>query len=304
MLWPKECLFDLWPVRACFAQYYNHTPTFFFAEENGQAAGLLALSWIEEERFYGHFPGETWQGKTWLEQNRIPASRPSITVALLNHCPGPMHLRYLTRESLPITKTDAVVDETGYLFFPAQYDYNFENYWAAFSKKSRKQLGGELEHLEAMGISYRFNDLSDCEKLLQMNRQTFGERSYFHDPRFLKAFEALAAWLASKGMLRLTTILIGGRIAAGDMGGIYNSGYTILAGGTNPEFPGIAKLINFQHIRWACRERLKVVDFLCGDFGWKERLHLTPRPLFKWDTLAGPYLEAKSNVPISPAAQA
>jgi hypothetical protein len=40
-------------------------------------------------------------------------------------------------------------------------------------------------------------------------------------------------------------------------------------------------VINFHHMTWACHQRLDLVDFLCGDFGWKERFHLTARPLYQ-----------------------
>jgi len=265
--------------------HYQHLPTFLVAEENGKTAGLLALSWIEENQYSGHFPGGLWQGKTWLEQNKIPAADPSIAEALLASVPGSMHLRYLLRDSLPVVQADATVDETGYLFLPSQYDYSFEKYLAALSGKSRKKLRHELAPLEAQGISHRFNCIADVEKLFQMNLLSFGDKSYFHDRRFLNAFEELAAWLEAQGMLRVTTVLIGGRVAAIDIGAVWNSSYTVLAGGTDPDFPGVAKIINFQHLQWACRERFKVVDFLCGDFGWKERFRLTPRPLYKLDTL-------------------
>lgn len=86
--------------------------------------------------------------------------------------------------------------------------------------------------------------------------------------------------LNDKEYLRITTILIKDEIAAVDMGCIYNGVYTLLAGGTNVNFPGIAKLININHMEWACLEKLKVVDFLCGDFFWKKQFHLTPRPLY------------------------
>ncbi len=65
------------------------------------------------------------------------------------------------------------------------------------------------------------------------------------------------------------------------MGAVWNNTYTVLAGGTHRDFRGVAKLINFHHLDWACENRLDSVDFLCGDFGWKRRFHLTARPLYK-----------------------
>ncbi|MCY2927356.1 MAG: cellulose biosynthesis protein CelD, partial [Planctomycetota bacterium] len=56
---------------------------------------------------------------------------------------------------------------------------------------------------------------------------------------------------------------------------------TVLAGGTDGRFQRVAKVISLQHLTWACRQRVESVDFLCGSFGWKDRFHLTPRPLYQ-----------------------
>jgi hypothetical protein len=85
--------------------------------------------------------------------------------------------------------------------------------------------------------------------------------------------------LSARNYIRLVTVRIEGKVAAVDMGCVYNDTYTLLAGGTNPDFPGIAKFINLHHIKWACEQKIKRVDFLCGDFNWKTLFHLTPAPL-------------------------
>jgi hypothetical protein len=276
----NACLFDLWPVRACFQERFNHRPCFLVAERNWKIEGVLALSWIEEEAYFGNFPGETWRGKTWLEQNKIMASDQRVFNELLDHIPGPANIRYLTRNSMLMGKHVLVVDEIGYLFHPGRYAYSFQVYMQQFSGKSRKKLGRELANLQAIGLSYRYDDLQDLEYIFRLNQETFGEWSYFNDSRFLKSFESLILWLKERGMARVTTVILGGKVAAVDVGALWGSSYTLLAGGTHSDFPGVAKLINFHHLEWACRQRIEEVDFLCGDFGWKERFHLTPRPLY------------------------
>ena len=279
--WPREQIFDLWAVRTCFQKAFNHSPYFLVADRNGRVEGLLALSWIEDERCFGHFPGETWQGKTWLEQNRILAQDASAFRALFDQIPEAVHIRYLTRESASLNGESPEVDETGYLFAPKQYDYSYETYWQRFSGKSRKKLRRELLRLEALGLSYRHDCLPDIDRMFQLNLETFGEDSYFSDARFRESFENLIAWLQANDMLRVTSVVLGGKVAAVDVGVVWNSSFTVLAGGTHADFPGVAKLINFHHLQWACLQRLRSVDFLCGDFQWKERFHLTPRPLYK-----------------------
>ena len=242
---------------------------------------MLALCRIEGQRF-AHFPGELWQSKTWIEQNRIPVREQWMRDEILASLPGPTHLRYLTPESMPLSHASAfAVDEENFRIFPRLHGYSFERYMQEFSHKSQKNLSRERAGLEASGIRYRYDNFADIQHLLDLNLAAYGDFSYFADSRFLQAFVGLFRWLSEKNMLRITTLLIGGEVAAVDAGAVWNSQYTVLAGGTSGEFPGVAKIINFHHIAWACAERLEVVDFLCGDFGWKKRFHLQPCPLYQ-----------------------
>jgi hypothetical protein len=279
-LWPRRCLFDLWPVRACFQDQFKHAPHFLVATRGQKICGLLALSWINEENYFGHFPGELWQGKTWLEQNKIIAADSRVAHALLSHLPWETRIRYLAPNDHLHLDTQSVVDEIGYLFFPQQFDYRFEAYQRSFTGKTRKKIRCELDRLKVRGVTYRYNHWADMDILLQLNLDRYQDQSYFSDGRFRRAIQNLAAWLRDKGLLRLTTVLVGGRVAAVDMGAVWNATYTVMAGGTHPDFQGIAKLINLHHLEWACAQRIGMVDFLCGEFNWKERFHLSARPLY------------------------
>lgn len=281
---PAEYITDLWEVRSCFQQHFKRPLNFIVVEDNEEICGLLPLSLIKELDCYGYFPGETWHGKTWLEQNRI-YSRNGESQSLLSRCNLPYHLNYL---SMPqgLMDSNLVVDEIGYLFSPPQYDFDIKNYFEEFSHKSIKQILREVAAFENRGVSYRYDDISDFDLMIQLNIGRFGANSYFYDRRFREGFRSLAHLLDENGWLRLTTVFIANELAAVDMGCFYNGVYTLLAGGTNSCFPGVAKLINLHHIQRACNERMLQVDFLCGDFNWKKLFHLTPRPLFLLSNLA------------------
>lgn len=276
---PHENVTDLWEFRECFQMHYRRPACFIVAEDQERICGLLPLSWIEESQCYGYFPGETWHNTTWLEQNRIPISRGVAPDDLLNCCPGPYHLRYLLPVG-PLPESDLVVDEIGYLFMPRDYDYDIENYFQEFSHRSAKRIKRELRAIEDKGVWWRHDDARDFDRLVRLNLSRFGTSSYFHDQRFLESFRSLMHLLDERGWLRMTTLMIGDEPAAVDMGCIHRGVYTLLGGGTNAEFPGVAKLINVHHMRRACEERLRLVDFLCGDFSWKKLFHLTARPLY------------------------
>ncbi|MDY0374710.1 MAG: GNAT family N-acetyltransferase [Desulfobacterium sp.] len=279
--WPAKGLFDLWEVRSCFHDAFQRPLSFHVVEEGSKILGFLPLCRDEETNKYIQFPGETWHGKTWLEQNRIIARSPGVFDALLDAVPGSVHLRYLVENPLFCLMDQVTSDELGYLFFPRLYDFSFEGYWQSFSGKTRKKLRAEIKKIEAGKVTYRFDRLDDLDRMLVMNINAYGDESYFKDPRFYHAFENLSAFLYKRGLLRITTVLVDGEVAAVDMGAVWKNTYTLLAGGTNPEFPGIAKLINLHHMERSCRERIETVDFLCGDFNWKERFNLTPVPLYQ-----------------------
>ncbi len=292
-LMPGEHISDLWDVRMSFQRQYNRPVHFIVAETGGRISGFLPLSRIPEKRLYGYFPGEVWDGKTWLEQNRIYADDPAIfdaMLASLRSRRGRYHLRYLL-PSPAASVREETVDEIGYLFMPAQFDYDMENYFRLFSHKSAKRIRKEVAAIEANGMRYRFDDPSDFDLMISMNRERYGEYSYFTDERFTESFRDLMHLLIDRGWFRMTTIEIDGEPAAIDLGCVYNGEYTLLAGGTNGRFPGIAKVINLHHMGRACDERMDRVDFLCGNFSWKTMFHLSPRPLYVLSNLTPPVTE-------------
>lgn len=294
---PAELITDLWEVRNCFQPHFRYRPNFIVAEASRGICGLLPLSWIEESRCYGYFPGEIWHGKTWLEQNRIYSRGHMQPADLLALCPSSYHLRYLlSNPGRPLAKM--TTDEIGYLFLPPHYDYDIQNYFREFSRKSIKHILREVAAIEESGVAFRYDDISDFDLMVEMNISRFGASSYFYDTRFRESFRSLANFFNEKGWLRFTTVLIKGEPAAVDIGCIYRSVYTIMAGGTNSRYPGVAKLINLHHMQWACQQRLQQVDFLCGDFHWKKQFHLTPRPLFLLSSFP-PEIAQAANLEIS-----
>ena len=275
---PQEKVWDIWEFRAFFQKHFQRPICFITAENSRGPTEILPLSWIEESQRYGYFPGETWQDKTWIEQNRIPADS-EILCDMLDRCPEQYYLRYLRPSLGSVSQNQCVVDEVGYLFRPRDYNYDIENYFQQFSRKSSKNIKREIASLHA-GSRYRYDDMSDFEHLMQLNFNNFGNYSYFYDLRFRESFRTLMHYLNDKGWLRITTIIIRGEIAAVDIGCVYRGDYTLLGGGTNRDYPGVAKLINLHHMQRGCKERFNLIDFLCGDFSWKRKFHLTERPLY------------------------
>ena len=330
-LYPRDTIFDLWEVREIFARHFERKNCFVvhYAEKKDSTSppggapevptndinvndidihdidGVLPLSWIEEKQEFSFFPGETWKGRTWMEQNKIIAPDTAVMTQLLHGIPGAAEIRYLCPAHLkktcengsspmPALPWNLEIDEPGYLFHPQNHgvkEAQYPGYLGLFAGKSRKKILAEIRAIEKKGVHFRYNRMEDVEILFQFNRDNFGENGYFHDPRFLNAFRELAHMLHRENMLRVVTVLVDNEVAAVDMAAVWNHTCSFLAGGTSKAVPGIAKLINLHHIQWACShedrlgnmplEEIHSLDFLCGDFGWKERFHLSCRPLYK-----------------------
>ena len=291
VLWQEavrdDDVFQLWEIRNCFQETFHRAPCFILCEDTDGMSGLLPLSRIDETGTLAFFPGETWHGETWLERNRIVARSAEVFEAMLEAVPAGAHIRYVEKECIPPWSPETAIDEIGYLFLPQRYSFSFQEYLNRFSRKTLKRLQRDPNALSKCGVTFRFNDRRDIDMMFRMNLEAFGEDSYFHDERFLRGFERLIAELDRRDSLRVTTVLVAGAIAAVDVGAVWRNAYTVLAGGANRNFPGVAKLINFHHLEIACRHRFDSVDFLCGDFGWKRRFRLEPRPLYQINLAAG-----------------
>ena len=280
---PQDVVTDIWDVRDCFHRTFNRELFFVTAEdEAGEIKGFLPLCYVPETATYAFFPGETWHGKTWLEQNRLIADSDDTLNAMLELVKrqnrGTFHIRYLSKQS---GADLSVEDETGYLFTPSGYNYSMDEYYAAFRGKNAKRLKREIASFDDMNIKVVINNFDDFDVLADMNVSAFGNESYFSDERFRQGFKNMMLWFRDNGMLRMTSVMIDGRYAAIDMGSIYKNVYTLMAGGTNSGFPGIAKYINTYHLRYSCEQKFDQADFLCGNFSWKTMFHLEPRPLYK-----------------------
>lgn len=289
---PNDSFFDLWAVRWAFARHYDRPLRFIHARIGAKTVGFLPLCHLPEENRYVFFPGEVWDDKTWLEQNRIIAASPSVWEAMLDTVPGEVRLNYIIPPSVHGMQSHLRKDGTGYLFYPETCAYHIENQLRRFSTKSLKAISKELDTFAQRGLTLRIDHFEDLNLLFALNCDRYGSSSYFSDARFLGSFESLAAWLKAQGMLRVVTLLVEGEVAAVDMGAVWRDQYLILAGGTHADYPGIAKAINLHHMDWACRKHMREVDFLCGDYNWKERFHLTPRPLYALSSTAETHREA------------
>ena len=276
---------DLWEFRLCFHRHFRCEPYFLIIEDRYGIAGIIPLSSLQCPEMYVVFPGETWNGKTWNERTPLYVRENRFLPELLSVCPEKTYLRYIevSEGSFPSLLDE---DEIGYVLYPVSMDFDLTRYQERIPKKKFKDIMRTIRGLTANGSIFRLNKLEDFDLMVGMTLKRFGPESYFYDDRFTESFRDIMHFLHRRGLLRMVSLEIGGKTAAVDLGAVYNGTYTVFIGGTDNEFPGVAKVMNMYHIEFAFRKRLSKVDFLCGDFHWKKLWHLDPEPLYKFVTPA------------------
>lgn len=272
---------DFWEFRRCFHRRFKTRPSFFVREDHRGIFALLPLSYLEEEETFVFFPGETWKGRTWMERTPFFLREDKQLSDLLEICPDRTHLRYM-EVSGPSSDIQMDGDEIGYVLYPGAFGFNLTRYTQRFSNKKLKSLQKTIRSLVGDRPAIHLNRLKDYNVLVDMNVGRFGEDSYLYDDRFRESFRDVMDFLFRKGLLRMVSLELGGKILAVDLGAIYRGTYTVFLGGTHPDAPGIAKVMNMHHIEFAFNEGLTKIDFLCGDFHWKKLWHLDPEPLCRY----------------------
>ncbi len=272
---------DLWEFRYCFQRHFNAKPCFMVRKDRRGIAALLPLSYLEEEDRFVFFPGETWKGRTWMERTPVFLREGEPLNDLLHACPEGTHLRYMERPSL-VGDPDLAVDEIGYVLYPATFDFDMARYARRFSPKKFKNLKKIVQHFMSDQVSLHINRSEDFDILVDMSLRRFGEGSYLYDRRFRESFRDVMVFLKQRGWLHMVSLDIKGRTRAVDIGAVFHDTYTVFLGGTHPDFPGIAKAMNMYHIEFGCLNKIRKIDFLCGDFHWKKLWHLDPEPLYRY----------------------
>ena len=278
---PVRNLSDLWEIRLCFHRHYLNRLHFLLFEDARGIVGMIPLVYLAEGDRYVFFPGDIWNGKTWLERTSIFCRSPEDLGYLLSECPERSYLRYIDRDHTS-SAVELDIDETAYLLYPPEFNCDLDLYYQRFAWKKLKAIKKEIASFLGPESSWHLNRISDYDLLVEMSLKRFGENSYFYDSRFLESFRDVMHLLARRGWLRMVSLELGAETAAVDLGALFQGSYVIMLGGTHLQFPGIAKAMNMQHIEFACHSRVSKVDFLCGDFFWKKLWHLDPEPLYKY----------------------
>ncbi len=276
---PKENLSDLWEFRQCFHLSNESKPYFIVGLIDQKPIGIIPLefdNYYKEYIFFG--------GGDWVEKSRFMIDeqyKKQVLPAFFENLPAPHDLGLIDESETNYTDRLTPQEPTFFLT-PSEYEYNMENYLAAFSYKRRKSVRRDIRTLEESKPQILINNFDDLPMLIAFNRQQFGDESSFIDPWFEKTILSLPQNEVVRPLLRLFSIVIDDRIVAVALCSFYNNVFCCLQTGVDPTIPNISKFLHYRVIEKAFADHADRVDFLTDDCNWKTSWRFKSEMLYKF----------------------
>lgn len=156
---------------------------------------------------------------------------------------------------------------------------NVKDYFAKrFRAKSRKNIRRIIESLEKNNPKIVINDFKDIDLLIELNKNTFKEKSSFNKPFRVEIFHDLIKSAYEKHLL---TFIINGEKGAVTFAIKYKDTYIFINSGTNKtKFSDLGTYNIYKNMEKAIELKSKVFDAGLGAGNWKEKWHLEKIPQY------------------------
>lgn len=287
----NDSLFDLWDFRKAFFESFNIEPYFLtiFDKHEDTILGMLPL-WLDDDEFEGKY---SWYGGYWPENNTFFVKDPEIIPLLLMAAPQPLHLSCIK----PLGEYEFLKTLPGFepeeesKFFLPMADYStLDAYLMKLKKKKRHNLRRDRKRILSYNPRIIINDFRHIEDMFRLSIERFstgtnGSRrseSVYTDPRHQNLFRRL---IENDREYEVRTIAteINDTIEAVEIGFIYNKTFYSVSSGANiVDYSGLGVYSNLLVIEEALKSGCTKIDFLEGDYNWKNSWDLTSYREYKF----------------------
>lgn len=270
---PNHVLWDLWDFRFCFHKN-NFSFNFILGIDGERQIGLLPLVFDKDSEVYTYF------GDTFPEQNKFFLRDKKTMKSFLKNCPEETQIYYIDSEEAKYY--DFKQGEKGYFLDLEKYGCDFENFIMSFKKKHRKNLRYDLKKLKEKHYTIEKNRIDDFEKLVQLNKERFGNDSDYNEQDFVSGIKQIMDISNEKNILDMISIKIDGDTEAVGLGVFYNKVYYVLGTGRNSEIKNFGKLLISEQIKSAVLHKCNKIDFMSTEANWKELWNLDSNQMYEF----------------------
>jgi hypothetical protein len=260
-----ETLWDLWDVRKCFITDMNNQLHFVVGREGDEVVGILPLCFAEERGYYSTI------GNEFPEFNKILLKDKSRFQEFLDHAPEKLNIYCYSKSECEFFP---FIDYSESYFLDVPKIGTIENYLLTFSKKHRYNLRKGLEKVVAEGAQVVLTENDADGRWLgvieKYNLERFAKESSFVERGYKEGIQNLMRWAEARGGLHMVGITQNGVDVGAEFGVLYNGTYTVMIGGSDPTITNLGKLLIYQHIETAFKNKFQKLDFMAGADAWKK----------------------------------
>ncbi|PJE63931.1 hypothetical protein COU89_00585 [Candidatus Roizmanbacteria bacterium CG10_big_fil_rev_8_21_14_0_10_45_7] len=290
---PNKSLFDLWEFRKAFAENFAVDPYFItLYEQIGSRAHILGILplWLDNDEYAGKY---TWFGGFWPEDNTFFVKDPEFIPLMLMAAPKPLILDCIIQdkdyEFLNNLAGFTTTDDKKYYLNTSSFK-SVDDYLITLKKKKRQNIRRDKKRISLFNphVAYgRMHALDrmfslNIERMNELNKKGYREKSCFEDVRYKHLFRSVTTCSTRIKPMIITTD-IGNQTESIELGAIYNKTYYAFISGTNiKDYSGLGVYSNLLVIEEAIKQGCNSIDFLSGNYNWKESWQLDAVPLYKF----------------------
>jgi hypothetical protein len=275
---PHRDAWDDWDLMYAFHDQDKHDLHFLVHENSdGNPDGLVPLVYDTVQKRYTLMAGSYPDGRIlWLKHEDFEEffeAFPEPTVffdlredwvsGLLQACPQ-FAAHFSERE-------------TRYYLVPAEFDYNFDNHIATFSKDKRQKFFYDLRSIRKRGPVLHWSEDDEAELFIQLVNRNFGAESDYVEEDNANELRRVIDELQRSGRLKTLTIEVDGAKHAVSMSLLHGNKMVALYAASNNDFNNLGKLLNVETIQEACRLRVEEISYMTG-MQWKANWQMKSEP--------------------------
>lgn len=278
----NESIEDIWEFRLCFHLTAGEEPYFLVGKVAGEIIGVLPLEYTKRQGgmyvFFGG--GDYLRNNTFFIKENYKKDALSLFLAQL---PKETYL-WGIRKKEKVYCNLLVEDQIRYSLNLIENDFSIDKYFSTFSSKWRQSVKREIRRIDDLNPEIVVNNFAHLENLAAFNKKRFGEDSVFVDQGvesgFLAAFQLVIDNELFKDKIKMISVSIGGQIKAVMFIIFYNGICNPLLGGNDTDIPNLFKYLVYQVIKDAMELKMKEINFMTDDCGWKEHWALAKEQLY------------------------
>lgn len=260
-------IYDDWGFRYSYYKYFNYPLHFYVINDGKEEVGLLPLQFntdLDKLEFFGG--GFMLKNKVFKKSN--------VDILPLLKVIDSSELHRLTFD--PDLENVLSIEDYSYSLQLKMYKNYIDYIEDKWESKSKKKLLYQLRSIQKLNPKVSYNNWSDFELFIDLNKSRFSSDSTFHKPFRIEFYKNIMKIFHCE----LISIRVGEELIACGFGLLYKKVFYGFTNGNNISYNHIGKYLNMMKIDRAIQLGAELYDARTDDCGWKESFRFSKEPVY------------------------